>query len=76
MYTVGRSYLSPYIKKQEQGEPVYQEIGEIKKIRKQKAGEEEPSWAPKPSLVYGVFTEKQVAKYVPPDQVVVRPELL
>ena len=76
MYTVGRATIPYCIKKQDHGEPVYQEIGEIKKIRKQKAGEKEPSWAPKSSLVYGVFTEKQVAKYVPPDQVVVRPELL
>ena len=74
MYTVGRATIPYCIKKQEYGQSVYQEIGDIKKIGKQK--EKEPSWAPKPSLVYRVFTEKQVAKYFPPDQVVVRPELL
>ena len=48
-------------------EPVYQEI---RQIRKQK--EQEPAWAPKPSLIYGVITAKEVARYVPPEPVRIR----
>ena len=54
---------------QEYLEPVYQPIGDT---RKQKGGEKDPPWAPKPSLIYGVITEKQVAKYVTPDPVRIR----
>ena len=60
-------------------EPVYQEIEELHKQKKklqkesQKELHEEPSWAPAP-VVYGLITAKEVARYVPPDSVMVRPE--
>ena len=61
-------------------EPVYQEIGELpnqkKKLHKesQKELHEEPSWAPAPAVVYGLITAKEVARYVPPNSVMVRPD--
>lgn len=51
-------------------EPLYQEIGPNR--HKQKV-EGEPSWAPKPRVVYGVITAKEVAKFVP-SKPLVRPE--
>ena len=54
-------------------EPVYLTIGEI---RKQKVMEEEPVSKAKSSLIYGVITEKQVAKYVTPDPVRIRVDAL
>ena len=54
-------------------EPIYQTIGEI---RKQKARMEEPLSKAKPCLIYGVITEKQVAKYVTPDPVRIRADAL
>ena len=63
--------------RQEQ-EPAYQEIGEVqtqkKKLHKEFPGE--PSWAPKPAVVYGVITAKEVARYVPSHSLLVRPEKL
>merc|ERR1712018_704921 len=58
-------------KEERQEEPVYQEIKEVR-AAKQKAMEE-PSWAPKPTIVYGVITAKERAKYIPPIGLV-RPE--
>ena len=55
-----------------QEEPVYQEIKETSRAAKQKTLEE-PSWAPKPTIVYGVITAKERAKYIPPIGLV-RPE--
>ena len=61
-------------------EPVYQEIGELQKQKKklqkesQKEFDEEPSWAPAPAVVYGLITAKEVARYFPPDSVMVRPQ--
>ena len=55
-----------------QEEPVYQEIKETSSAAKQKTLEE-PSWAPKPTIVYGVITAKERAKYIPPIGLV-RPE--
>ena len=52
-------------------EPIYQEIKEVR-AAKQKAMEE-PPWAPKPTIVYGVITAKEKAKYIPPIGLV-RPE--
>ena len=52
-------------------EPIYQEIKEVR-AAKQKAMEE-PPWAPKPTIVYGVITAKERAKYIPPSGLV-RPE--
>ena len=58
-------------REEKQVEPVYQEIKEVR-AAKQKAMEE-PSWAPKPTIVYGVITAKERAKYIPPIGLV-RPE--
>ena len=58
-------------KEERQEEPVYQEIKEVR-AAKQKAMEE-PSWAPKPTIVYGGITAKERAKYIPPIGLV-RPE--
>ena len=58
-------------REEKQEEPVYQEIKEVR-AAKQKAAEE-PSWAPKPTIVYGVITAKERAKYIPPIGIV-RPE--
>ena len=58
-------------REEKQEEPVYQEIKEVR-AAKQKAMEE-PSWAPKPTIVYGVITAKERAKYIPPIGLV-RPE--
>ena len=61
-------------------EPVYQEIEELqkqkKKLHKESKKEfyEEPSWAPTPPVVYGLITAKEVARYVPPNSLLVRPE--
>ena len=61
-------------------EPVYQEIGELQKQKKklqkesQKEFDEEPSWAPAPAVMYGLITAKEVARYFPPDSVMVRQE--
>ena len=63
-------------------EPIYQEIVGSQKQKKssssymefQQVLDEEPSWAPKPSVVYGLITAKEVARYVPPQSVLVRPE--
>merc|ERR1712203_958741 len=41
-----------------QEEPVYQEIKETSRAAKQQTLEE-PSWAPKPTIVYGVITAKE-----------------
>ena len=60
--------------KEKQEEPVYQEIKEVRAMQKQKkAIMEEPAWAPKPTIVYGVITAKERAKYIPPIGLV-RPE--
>ena len=59
--------------KEKQEEPVYQEIKEVRAMQKQKAILEEPAWAPKPTIVYGVITAKERAKYIPPIGLV-RPE--
>ena len=61
-------------------EPVYQEIWELQKQKKklqnesQKEFDGEPSWAPAPSVVYGLITAKEVARYFPPNSGLVRPE--
>ena len=59
--------------KEKQEEPVYQEIKEVRAMQKQTAIMEEPAWAPKPTIVYGVITAKERAKYIPPIGLV-RPE--
>jgi hypothetical protein len=63
--------------RQEQ-EPAYQEIGELQTQKKKLHNEfpEEPSWAPAPAVVYGLITAKEVARYVPAQSVLVRPEKL
>ena len=58
-----------------EGEPVYQEIGELKRHKK-KLPEEEPPWAPQPHVTYGRITAKEVARYLPPHPVLVRPDKL
>ena len=60
-------------REEKQEEPVYQEIKEVRAMQKQKAILEEPAWAPKPTIVYGVITAKERAKYIPPSGLV-RPE--
>ena len=61
-------------------EPVYQEIGHSKEgdnKRKVEEKEVEPNWAPKPNVVYGMITAKEVARYIPCNQtMVVRPDVL
>jgi len=63
---------------EKQEEPVYQEIKEVRaamQMQKKKKTDikEEPAWAPKPTIVYGVITAKERAKYIPPCSLV-RPE--
>ena len=62
---------------EKQEEPVYQEIKEVRAAKEQKQKKtiimEEPAWAPKPTIVYGVITAKERAKYIPPIGLV-RPE--
>ena len=59
---------------------MYQEIEDIqiqkKKLHKEldKEMHEEPSWAPAPAVVYGLITAKEVARYLPPNSGLVRPE--
>ena len=59
---------------------MYQEIEDLqiqkKNIYKEfhKEIHDEPSWAPKPAVVYGMITAKEVARYVPAHSLLVRPE--
>ena len=77
MFTLASSSSSREEEKQE--EPVYQEIKEVRAAKEQKQKQkktiikEEPAWAPKPTIVYGVITAKERAKYIPPIGLV-RPE--
>ena len=77
MFTLASSTSRREEEKQE--EPVYQEIKEVRAaMQKQKQKKtiikEEPAWAPKPNtIVYGVITAKERAKYIPPIGLV-RPE--
>ena len=72
--------VGPGVGQEQEQEPVYQEIRELQKQKKklqkesQKEVHEEPSWAPSPAVVYGLITAKEVARYVPPNSGLVRPE--
>ena len=63
------------VARRQEGEPVYQEIGEQRR-QKKKVTVEEPPWAPQPQVAYGRITTKEVARYLPPDPVLVRPDKL
>ena len=61
-------------------EPIYHEMVGLQKQNKTSHKDphnkfpEEPSWAPAPAVLYGLITAKEVARYVPPNSVLVRPE--
>jgi len=79
VFTLASSSSSSSSSREEekQEEPVYQEIREVRAAKEQKKKTfimEEPAWAPKPTtIVYGVITAKEKAKYIPPIGLV-RPE--
>jgi len=78
VFTLASSSSSSRREEEKQEEPVYQEIKEVraamqKHKQKKTSIKEEPAWAPKPTIVYGVITAKERAKYIPPIGLV-RPE--
>jgi len=72
VFTLASNSSSSIREEEKQEEPVYQEIKEVRaSMQKQKHKKtdimEEPAWAPKPqTIVYGVITAKERAKYIPP----------